>query len=48
LSIQPIKALLLWNKTTAEANKNNIRGYSGKQPGDPERALKDPVISLKN
>src|SRR5579859_7126889 len=24
-------------KTTAEANKNNIRGYSGKQAGDPAR-----------
>lgn len=23
---------------TAGANKNNIRGYSGKQPGDPQRA----------
>lgn len=23
---------------TAHANKNNIRGYSGNQPGDPERA----------
>lgn len=27
-------------KTTAEANKNNIRGYSGQQPGDPARAAK--------
>lgn len=27
-------------KTTAEQNKNNIRGYSGKQPGDPVRAAK--------
>ena len=26
--------------TTAGANKNNIRGYSGKQPGDPIRAVK--------
>jgi NAD(P)-dependent dehydrogenase (short-subunit alcohol dehydrogenase family) len=25
-------------KDTAENNKNNIRGYSGKQPGDPVRA----------
>lgn len=25
---------------TALANKNNIRGYSGKQPGDPERAAR--------
>jgi hypothetical protein len=24
--------------TTAGANKNNIRGYSGNQPGDPKRA----------
>lgn len=27
-------------KETAEANKNAIRGYSGRQPGDPERAAK--------
>jgi NAD(P)-dependent dehydrogenase (short-subunit alcohol dehydrogenase family) len=27
-------------KNTAEANKNNIRGYSGQQAGDPERAAK--------
>jgi NAD(P)-dependent dehydrogenase (short-subunit alcohol dehydrogenase family) len=27
-------------KATAEANKNNIRGYSGNQPGDPVRAAK--------
>lgn len=27
-------------QNTAEANKNNIRGYSGKQPGDPVRAAK--------
>jgi NAD(P)-dependent dehydrogenase (short-subunit alcohol dehydrogenase family) len=26
--------------TTAQANKNNIRGYSGNQPGDPVRAAK--------
>ena len=26
--------------TTAHANKNNIRGYSGKQPGDPLRAAR--------
>jgi NAD(P)-dependent dehydrogenase (short-subunit alcohol dehydrogenase family) len=26
--------------TTAGQNKNNIRGYSGSQPGDPERAAK--------
>ncbi len=27
-------------KETAGANKNNIRGYSGSQPGDPARAAK--------
>jgi len=27
-------------KATAEANKNNIRGYSGKQAGDPVRAAR--------
>jgi NAD(P)-dependent dehydrogenase (short-subunit alcohol dehydrogenase family) len=27
-------------QSTAAANKNNIRGYSGKQPGDPQRAAK--------
>ena len=27
-------------KATAEANKNNIRDYSGKQPGDPVKAAK--------
>ena len=27
-------------KETAGANKNNIRGYSGNQPGDPARAAK--------
>lgn len=30
-------------KATAEANKGNIRGYSGKQPGDPVRAAKAMV-----
>ncbi len=30
-------------KTTAETNKNAIRGYSGKQPGDPVRAAKAMV-----
>lgn len=30
-------------KETAETNKNNIRGYSGKQPGDPVRAAKAMV-----
>lgn len=27
-------------KSTAEVNKNTIRGYSGSQPGDPVRAVK--------
>jgi NAD(P)-dependent dehydrogenase (short-subunit alcohol dehydrogenase family) len=30
-------------KETAGANKNNIRGYSGNQPGDPVRAAKAMV-----
>ncbi len=30
-------------KATAEANKSNIRGYSGKQPGDPVKAAKAMV-----
>ncbi|MCR8561844.1 oxidoreductase [Mucilaginibacter sp. BJC16-A38] len=34
-------------KATAEANKNNIRGYSGKQPGDPERAAKAIVKAVE-
>lgn len=32
---------------TAGANKNNIRGYSGKQPGDPERAAKAIVKAVE-
>jgi NAD(P)-dependent dehydrogenase (short-subunit alcohol dehydrogenase family) len=34
-------------KETAEANKNTIRGYSGKQPGDPERAAKAIVKAVE-
>src|ERR1700748_2534340 len=34
-------------KTRAEANKNNLRGYSGKQPGDPERAAKAIVKAVE-
>lgn len=34
-------------KATAEVNKNNIRGYSGKQPGDPERAVKAIVKAVE-
>ncbi len=34
-------------KTTAENNKNNIRGYSGKQPGDPVRAVKSIVKAVE-
>ncbi len=34
-------------KATAETNKNNIRGYSGKQPGDPERAAKAIVAAVE-
>jgi NAD(P)-dependent dehydrogenase (short-subunit alcohol dehydrogenase family) len=35
-------------KATAETNKNNIRGYSGKQPGDPERAAKAIVKAVED
>jgi len=35
-------------KTTAETNKNNIRGYSGKQPGDPVRAAKAIVDAVES
>jgi NAD(P)-dependent dehydrogenase (short-subunit alcohol dehydrogenase family) len=35
-------------KTTAENNKNNIRGYSGKQPGDPVKAAKAMVAVVEN
>ncbi len=32
---------------SAHANKNNIRGYSGNQPGDPERAAKAIVKAVE-
>jgi NAD(P)-dependent dehydrogenase (short-subunit alcohol dehydrogenase family) len=35
-------------KTTAEVNKNAIRGYSGKQPGDPVRAAKAIVKAVED
>jgi NAD(P)-dependent dehydrogenase (short-subunit alcohol dehydrogenase family) len=35
-------------KTTAETNKNAIRGYSGKQPGDPIRAVKAIVDAVES
>src|ERR1700744_5615261 len=35
-------------KTTAEQNKNNIRGYSGKQPGDPVRAAKAILAAVES
>ncbi|ASU36213.1 oxidoreductase [Mucilaginibacter xinganensis] len=35
-------------KATAAANKDNIRGYSGKQPGDPERAAKAIVKAVES
>jgi len=35
-------------KDTAEANKQAIRGYSGKQPGDPERAAKAIVKAVES
>jgi NAD(P)-dependent dehydrogenase (short-subunit alcohol dehydrogenase family) len=34
-------------KDTAEANKSNIRGYSGNQPGDPVRAAKAIVKAVE-
>jgi NAD(P)-dependent dehydrogenase (short-subunit alcohol dehydrogenase family) len=34
-------------KATAEANKSNIRGYSGNQPGDPVRAAKAIVKAVE-
>ena len=34
--------------TTAGANKNNIRGYSGNQPGDPVRAAKAIVKAVES
>ena len=35
-------------KTTAEANKNTIRGYSGNQPGDPARAAQAIVKAVES
>jgi NAD(P)-dependent dehydrogenase (short-subunit alcohol dehydrogenase family) len=35
-------------KATAEANKNAIRGYSGKQPGDPVKAAKAIVKAVES
>jgi NAD(P)-dependent dehydrogenase (short-subunit alcohol dehydrogenase family) len=35
-------------KTTAETNKNTIRGYSGKQPGDPVRAAKAIINAVES
>ena len=34
-------------KDTAGVNKDNIRGYSGKQPGDPERAAQAIVKAVE-
>lgn len=34
--------------TTAEQNKNNIRGYSGNQPGDPVRAAKAIIKAVES
>ena len=34
------KVVIADYESTAHANKNNIRGYSGNQPGDPVRAAK--------
>ena len=35
-------------KTTAEANKESIRGYSGNQPGDPKRAAQAIVKAVES
>jgi len=35
-------------KATAEANKSNIRDYSGKQPGDPVKAAKAIVKAVES
>lgn len=35
-------------KTTAEANKESIRGYSGNQPGDPKRAAEAIVKAVES
>ncbi|NCD71630.1 oxidoreductase [Mucilaginibacter agri] len=35
-------------KETAGTNKNNIRGYSGKQPGDPLRAAKAMIAVVES
>lgn len=35
-------------KTTAHANQNTIRGYSGNQPGDPVRAAKAIVKAVES
>lgn len=35
-------------KATAETNKNFIRGYNGKQPGDPVRAAKAIVAAVES
>lgn len=35
-------------RATAETNKNFIRGYSGKQPGDPVRAAKAIVAAVES
>lgn len=34
--------------TTAEANKQNIRGYSGNQPGDPARAAQAIIKAVES
>ena len=35
-------------RETAEANKNTIRGYSGKQPGDPVRAARTIIEAVES
>ena len=35
-------------KATAETNKNFIRGYNGKQPGDPVRAAKAIITAVES
>ncbi|AMR32237.1 short-chain dehydrogenase/reductase [Mucilaginibacter sp. PAMC 26640] len=46
-SANDAKVVIADYKTTAGANKDNIRGYSGKQPGDPVLAVKAIVKAVE-
>jgi NAD(P)-dependent dehydrogenase (short-subunit alcohol dehydrogenase family) len=41
------KSLIEDYQSTAAANQNNLRGYSGKQPGDPQKAAK-AILKIAN